>query len=295
MGLLGLLVFALLLPAQANQLARSVLGEAVTINNQTGISDTTNTLSITIANLLTSKQADQTVAISKKDTSPFSDANIIDATNAERVKVGLQPLKTNDKLAASAKVKVEDMIKNQYFEHTSPTGKTVADLGSEVGYNYVVMGENLALGDFADVHDLLTAWMNSPGHRANILNTSYEDMGAYAAQGMYQGHLVWFAVQHFGTERGVCPSINEQLKGSIDALNAKITNENTIITTLRAQIEDPSHVQGTAYSAQITEFNALVAKYNIDLTTSQGEIADYNKQVAAFNKCLSQYQVSIPQ
>ena len=279
MGVFGLLVFALLLPTQATQLAQTVLGEAITLNNQTGITQLLNNHQLVDATI-------------QKNTSPFSPENIIDATNQQRVKVGLQPLKTNSKLAASAKIKVEDMMKNQYFEHTSPSAKTVADLGKEVGYNYVVMGENLALGDFADANDLLNAWMNSPGHRANILNISYEDVGVYAAQGMYQGHVVWFAVQHFGTERGVCPSINEKLKGSIDTLNSSIRNQEAQITALRMQIEDPNHAQGAAYSAEITQFNSMVAAYNADLTTSQQEIAVYNAQVTAFNKCLSQYQVT---
>jgi uncharacterized protein YkwD len=279
MAALGLLVFTLVLPVQANQLAQQVLGEAITLNKVTGI---------------IAPKASVVKVVTATDNSPFSAANIIDATNAQRIKNGLPPLKTNDKLEQSAQIKVEDMIKNQYFEHTSPSGKTVADLGNQVGYNFVVMGENLALGDFTNSTDLLTAWMNSPGHRANILNTSYEDIGTYAAQGMYQGRTVWFAVQHFGTERNACPTLNTSLKGSIDSLNIELKKQETAITTIRTQIEDPNHVQGQAYSNLITQFNTMVAVYNTSLTKSQQEISTYNKEVAAFNNCLSNYQVSTP-
>jgi uncharacterized protein YkwD len=285
---LVLFVFVMLLPTQANQLAQRVLGEAVTLNNNVRMP--TTVLSDKISSIFFRKP--ETPSVAAGDNSPLSAVNIIDATNEQRIKAGLPPLTTNDKLEQSAQLKVEDMIKNQYFEHTSPSGKTVADLGNEVGYNFIIMGENLALGDFTDANDLLSAWMNSPEHRANILNTSYEDMGAYAAQGMYQGHLVWFAVQHFGTQRSVCPSLDTTLKGSIDSLNASLKDQEVTITTLRTEIEDPNHVQGQAYTDQITQFNSMVTTYNADLATSQQEITTYNKEVVDFNNCLSQYQVS---
>jgi uncharacterized protein YkwD len=291
----GLLVFAIIMPGQVNTVAQKVLGEVVTVNNAAGVSGPANYISSKLSTILSADQPTvDTSDDADTDNSPFSAANIIDATNEERVEAGLPPLKTNPKLAESAKLKVEDMIQNDYFEHTSPSGKTVADLGHEVGYDYVVMGENLALGNFSNVNDLLQAWMNSPGHRANILNTSYQDMGAYAAQGMYQGHEVWFAVQHFGTQREVCPALDASLKTTIDTTNASIAAQETTITALRTQIEDPNHVQGTAYSDMITTFNSLVATYNADLSASQENITAYNKQVMAFNTCLSQYQTSIP-
>lgn len=291
MAAFGLLVFALLLPQEANKVAQSVLGQVVSINDAVGVSTPVETISKAISSVIsntTTPKKESTV----KDTSPLSMENIIDATNVERVKAGLQPLKTNAKLAASAKLKADDMVKNQYFEHTSPSGKTVADLGDQVGYDYVVMGENLALGDFTGASDLLQAWMNSPGHRANILNTSYQDIGVYAEQGTYKGRTVWFAVQHFGTERGVCPPLNATLKKNVDTLNLRVKNEEAQISTLRTQIESPSHPQDQSYSALISQFNTLVAKYNADVTAAQSNISAYNKQVVAFNKCLSQYQVT---
>ncbi len=299
MALFGLLVFALLLPNQANQIAQQVLGSDISlpvISN--AAAPVTNSVSALISSLsnkagqssATTSSTDDSAVISGDSTGPLSVEDIIDATNEERIKNGLPPLKTNIMLEESAKIKTQDMVANDYFAHTSPSGKTVAGLGHEVGYDYVVMGENLAVGDFTSSQDLLTAWMNSPEHRANILNPSYQDIGVYAEEGTYQGQLVWFAVQHFGTERGVCPSLNTTLKTQIDALNTSITNQEAAITALRLQIEDPNHVQGQAYDDMITSFNTMVARYNSDLTISQNEISVYNKQVVAFNNCLAQYQ-----
>lgn len=293
-----MLVMALLLPSQADKIVQTVLSQVITVNKAVGIEAPVKTISSAITTVInkgagTVTNVDNPKATpTVKDSSPLSLENIIDATNAERVKAGLQPLKTNDKLATSAKIKAIDMITNHYFEHTSPSGKTVANLGDQVGYDYVVMGENLALGDFTDANDLLQAWMNSAGHRANILNTSYQDIGVYAAQGTYQGRTVWFAVQHFGTERGVCPALSTTLKTTINTLNLRVKNEETQIASLRAQIEDPNHAQDQSYGKLITEFNTLVAKYNSDVASSQINIASYNKQVVAFNKCLGRYQVS---
>jgi len=292
MGAFGLLLFAIFLPTQANEAAQKVLGDAVTINTASGVAGPATIISSKISSILAPKNDQNSAPTVAEDNSPFSPANIIDATNEQRIQAGLPPLKTNDKLAESSKLKVEDMITNDYFAHTSPSGKTVADLGNEVGYDYVVMGENLALGNFTDVNDLMQAWMNSPEHKANILNPSYEDMGAYAAQGMYQGREVWFAVQHFGTERNVCPALDATLKTDIDSLNASIKTQEDTITTLRTQIEDPNHVQGQAYTDMINQFNTLVATYNADLNTSQQKVAAYNQQVVAFNNCLSLYQMS---
>ncbi len=290
----GLLVCVLLFPVQTNQAARKVLGGAVTLNNATGISTPVSVIFRAISSVIAKPSTTTTMVTDQNPNSPLSIENIIDATNNERIKAGLTPLKVNEKLETSAKIKVDDMITNQYFEHTSPSGKTVADLGNEVGYDYVVMGENLALGDFSSASDLLQAWMNSPGHRANILNASYQDIGVYAAQGTYQGRTVWFAVQHFGTERGVCPAVNSSIKASIDSLNATIKQEESQIDSLRTQIEDPNHPEGQSYSNLIAQFNSLVAVYNTNVAASQQKITQYNQEVVAFNKCLGQYQVSEP-
>lgn len=214
------------------------------------------------------------------------------ATNNERVKAGLPPLSVNGQLIESATIKTGDMIANQYFEHTSPAGVAVSDLGNKVGYNYIIMGENLALGNFESAEDLLSAWMNSPGHRANILNPLYKELGVYAMQGIYQGQSVWFAVQHFGTNRSVCPSINAAQKASIDQINKTLSVKKMEILALRYRIENREYSDGEAYQDMVNQFNKLVDEYNQLLTKSRQQIETYNKSVSSFNNCLSKYQAS---
>ena len=215
---------------------------------------------------------------------------IIDATNKERIKEGLPPLRSNPNLIQSARAKTNDMIAQHYFEHESPDGTQVWDLATTAGYQYVIVGENLARGDFADADDLVREWSRSPGHRANMLSPKYQEMGAYAAVGIHEGQEVWFAVQHFGTERSACPTIDTKLKLTIDSLDKDLSQRRAQIANEKAALIAPNHPQGEEYKERVTAFNALVAEYNTALVISQEKIKVYNAQVAAFNACLNAYK-----
>ena len=268
---LGLVILILIKPS----LVVGIIGKIFTYEQQKKISET-------LPSIVNSKFLD--------NHDDLTVENIIDATNNERIKLNMTPFKFNPKLLSSSKRKTEDMINKQYFEHVSPDGKSVSDLGSEVGYNYIIMGENLALGDFTDSADLLEAWMNSPGHRANILNPNYQELGVYIKKGNYQGNDVYFAVQHFGTERGVCPNIESSLKNEIDDLNTDLKKIEGDINTIRQSLESPDRPKGKVYTDLVAYFNQLVTDYNKVLELSQKKIAQYNLEVQAFNKCLNSYQ-----
>ena len=103
-------------------------------------------------------------------------SGIIRETNGEREHRGLTPLREILALNALAETKVRDMFRRAYFEHVSPTGENIGDLAAG-RYEYVVIGENLALGNYRDDRDVVSAWMNSPGHRANILHAAFTEIG----------------------------------------------------------------------------------------------------------------------
>ncbi|MGD0577062.1 MAG: CAP domain-containing protein, partial [Candidatus Staskawiczbacteria bacterium] len=86
--------------------------------------------------------------------------------NQTRQSVGLQPLAESAKLDKAAQLKAQNMVANNYFAHTSPTGLTPWHWFLLVGYNYKYAGENLAIG-FFDSDEVYKAWLNSPEHRAN--------------------------------------------------------------------------------------------------------------------------------
>lgn len=107
-------------------------------------------------------------------------------TNAERVKVGIPVLKLNEKLDQAATLKVQDMFNNQYWAHISPSGATPWKWLDAVDYDYSEAGENLAK-NYTTVDSVMSAWMNSPEHRGNILQPDYRDIGFAIAMGDLNG------------------------------------------------------------------------------------------------------------
>jgi hypothetical protein len=135
--------------------------------------------------------------ISNADTGNVIPSVLSSLINKERGQFNLPPLKVNEKLNAAAQAKADDMAKNSYFAHTSPEGKTPWFWLGQAGYTYKYAGENLAI-NFTDAHDVTTAWMNSPAHRANILKANYTEVGTGVAAGVYQGNPTIFVAQDFG-------------------------------------------------------------------------------------------------
>lgn len=125
---------------------------------------------------------------------------LVNAANATRHDTKESTLATNTLLKRAAQLKANDMATKGYFAHTSPAGITPWHWLDAVGYRYTTAGENLAV-DFIDSSDVHQAWMNSPSHRANILNGSYTEIGIATATGTYQGHTTVFVVQFFGAPR----------------------------------------------------------------------------------------------
>lgn len=213
---------------------------------------------------------------------------VITYTNKERaLNGGLSALTENSLLDRDAQLKLNDMFDKQYFEHVSPTGVGPSDLAQVVGYAYVVVGENLALGDFAGDSGVVTAWMNSPGHRANILNEHYQEIGVAVGKGMYEGRETWLAVQSFGMPISACPAIDAKLK-------AKIEENNTTIAGLRAQLDakkaqiDATPTNDPNYDVYVNEFNAIVPEYNNLVETNRFNVTTYNGGVQAFNACIGE-------
>jgi len=105
-----------------------------------------------------------------------SDAELLRLTNAERSKYGLSALTLNSQLGTAAQNHAVDMAQNSYFSHTGLNGSTPATRVTAAGYQYNYVGENIAAGN-ATPAETIAQWMNSEGHRANILNVNYTEIG----------------------------------------------------------------------------------------------------------------------
>ncbi len=216
-------------------------------------------------------------------------SGVIKWTNNNRLENGNLPaLKENLELNQAAKAKVADMFKLQYFEHESPTGRGPADLAESAGYSYIVIGENLALGNFENDEELVTAWMNSPGHRANMLNKNFMEIGMAVGRGSFEGKQVWLAVQEFGKPTSACPTVEPGIKARIDSAHAEIDNIEPQLLQLKTQIDnsDPKNKhEYDEYNQKIAQYNSLVAIYNNKVDSLKLLANQYNSEVRAFNAC----------
>ncbi|PGY16090.1 CAP domain-containing protein [Bacillus sp. AFS031507] len=110
---------------------------------------------------------------------------VVDLTNQERAKNGLPALKVDVTLSKMAHEKSRDMSANGYFSHTSPTYGSPFDMMKKYGITYRYAGENIAMGQRTP-EEVVKAWMNSEGHRKNILSPNYNYIGVgYVSQGNY--------------------------------------------------------------------------------------------------------------
>ena len=110
---------------------------------------------------------------------------VLKLVNQERSKQGLKPLTLSSKLTSIANTKARDMADKNYFSHDSPTYGSPFDMLHEFGVSYHYAGENIAAGQ-RSAEQVMTDWMNSSGHRANILNPNYTQLGVgYVKGGSY--------------------------------------------------------------------------------------------------------------
>lgn len=112
---------------------------------------------------------------------------VLKLVNEERSKQGLKSLKLSTTLTSIATTKSKDMAVNNYFSHTSPTYGSPFEMLQHFGVTYRSAGENIAAGQKTP-QEVMNAWMNSSGHRANILNSSYTELGVGYYKGGSYGH-----------------------------------------------------------------------------------------------------------
>ncbi len=114
---------------------------------------------------------------------------VLRLVNVERSKRGLNELTLNTELSRVATLKSQDMINKNYFSHTSPTYGSPFDMMKKFNISYKTAGENIAMGQKTPAQ-VVEAWMNSEGHRANILNANYTDLGVGVAKSS-KGTIYW--------------------------------------------------------------------------------------------------------
>jgi len=205
-------------------------------------------------------------------------------TNVERYKAGQLPLTTNQVLSSVAREKMLDLFARQYFAHESPSGDSVSDLAKKAGYKYIVVGENLAMGNFSSSKSVVDAWMNSPGHKRNILSESYTEIGIAAGKGLYQGKETWMIVQSFGYPISKCPTVDTTLEGELAKIEKKLSLLETVAEIRRSQITETGSLEER--QKKIETYNIAARLYNKTLGEYRDVVDEYNKEAEKYNACV---------
>lgn len=179
---------------------------------------------------------------------------LVDLTNENRLAFNQAPLVRSGKLDQAAYLKAEDMATHGYFAHDSPKGITPWHWFSLAGYKFLYAGENLAV-DFTETKDIEQAWMDSPAHRANLLNVNFQEIGLATMEGFYDGNPTIFVVQMFGTPMKTL-ALNKETISTPKVSTS--TNKTSTTTEEKKTTETKSVMKAEVYTTtEITEVGAV--------------------------------------
>lgn len=200
------------------------------------------------------------------DATLINTSNVIEFVNKERVDIGIAPLKENELLDTVAQKKLDNMMEEDYFAHTSPNGTDPWEWFLQSGYDFAYAGENLAT-EFNDVYKQHRGWMNSPKHKQNILDERFIYTGVAVGQREVDGKNVTLTVQVFAT-----PS------------NVSITSPNFTPETF--EVPDALFYKGikdiNAQPQDYTEDNSLFVKAGATAYNDTNQSAQRESQVRTF-------------
>ncbi len=140
------------------------------------------------------------VSTSKLHAANYTSQEVIALANEDRAALGLEPLNADEKLMQAAMDKARDMFEKGYWDHFGPNGESPWQFIKGEGYEYTMAGENLAKG-YTDANKMNQAWMESPGHRANIVKAEFNEIGVAVVDGTLEGQDVTLVVQMFAKEK----------------------------------------------------------------------------------------------
>ncbi|MDI6741201.1 MAG: CAP domain-containing protein [Smithella sp.] len=240
---------------------------------------------------------------------------VIELTNKERVNYGLTYLEENHLLNIIAASRAQDMLEKQYFAHVSPIGEQASDIARTVGYAYKIIAENIGSGDFLTNQKIVDGWMQSPGHRNNILSTEVREIGAAVARGKMHGRDTFVTVQIFGlpsppVKQKVCVAPSEKHLHDIEVKKAEIESLQSQIVRLKNELEaeqesierDRKYIYNDAEKARnLNEsinvfneksrwYNRLVGEAKAKAVVAESMVNEYNRVLQTYNECSAAYE-----
>jgi hypothetical protein len=168
------------------------------------------------------------------DNSDITANQLLGQTNTARTRDGLSPLNDNQALAMAAQAKADDMLAKDYWSHTAPDGTTPWDWIKQTGYQYTEAGENLARG-FDTTAGIVRAWLESPSHRANLLDAGYTEVGFAVVRGDMNHQATTLVVAMYGRPIGA-PNASGEVASAVTKTGA--SEPNNLWTHLRRGLHD---------------------------------------------------------
>jgi uncharacterized protein YkwD len=235
---------------------------------------------------------------------------VITLTNNARVLNGFPQLAENQLLNSIAESRARDMLEKQYFAHVSPTGQQASDIAQSIGYRYKIIAENIGSGDFYTNQKIVDGWMQSPGHRNNILSTEVREIGAAVLKGKMKGVDTYITVQIFGLQslpvsQNICVAPSNNLIHDIEVKKAEIESLQDQLNRLKQELDaemesietDQKYTNGETHKIQklnvrINSFNEKSRWYNriVEEAKSKAAVAEsmvkeYNRSLQTYNEC----------
>lgn len=169
---------------------------------------------------------------------------LVDLTNKARAENDASNLVVSNTLTKAAQMKADDMAARQYFAHTSPDGTTPWYWFQKSGYAFAYAGENLAV-DFTESADVENAWLASPKHRENIVDSRFTEIGIATKTAMWQGRQTTFVVQLFGAPSRVAmttPAVSQNLSTTASDVTIKTNVAQSTLEPKEAQVAGASKI-----------------------------------------------------
>jgi uncharacterized protein YkwD len=242
---------------------------------------------------------------------PLTKDAIIKVGNDVRASHGLAPLAEHHLLNKVAEERLHDMFQKQYIGHVSPSGEQASDHAQRLGYHYKIIAENIASGYFLNNQKVIDGWMQSPGHRQNMLSPDIREIGAAIDKGQYQGANTWIAVQIFGLQslpvsmKKRCIPPPQDLYAELESRNTEVSNLEGRLSRFKQELDQEiSSIEADRryvgnYSQAVNNLNIRISSYNEKSAWYNNSLADlmaqrailksmaedYNKRVQAYRDC----------
>ena len=200
------------------------------------------------------------------------------------------------------------MLEKDYFDHISPTGVQASDVAQKIGYRYKIIAENIGSGTFLTNQKIVDGWMQSPGHRKNILSPEIKEIGVSVVKGRMGGKETWVAVQIFGLQSPavsakLCRPPSQRLMNEIEVKKAELRGLNERLDNLRKELDSEKTIieldrmldkkdskKNHDLNVKIKTYNEKSRWYNESLAEIKAKEAVLHSMIEEYNRTLQSYK-----